>query len=132
LLQQILELFEEEIRAEDRSPGTYDNVGGDAYNQTLSEARAKAIVTGSLNMGSPATGLRQRIGKTRPIAITQPTRGSENRRVEIADPNCAAHGSSLERLAAVFQKSGFSRLVSGYEMASESSRSILSSVYGDF
>jgi outer membrane protein OmpA-like peptidoglycan-associated protein len=69
-------------------------VGGDAYNQTLSEARAKAIVTWLTQHGIAGARLTAKgFGKTRPIADNATDAGrAKNRRVEIADPNCAAAG----------------------------------------
>jgi len=70
------------------------NVGGDAYNQTLSEARAKAIVAWLTQHGIAADRLTDKgFGKTRPIADNTTDAGrAKNRRVEIADPNCTAAG----------------------------------------
>ena len=45
VLQQILDLMKKNPAQKIEIQGHTDNVGGDAYNQTLSEARAKAIVT---------------------------------------------------------------------------------------
>ena len=45
VLQQILDLLKRSPTLKIEVQGHTDNLGGDAYNQTLSEARAKAIVT---------------------------------------------------------------------------------------
>jgi len=74
--------------------GHTDNVGGDAYNQTLSEARAQGYRhLAHTAWDSPANGLTAKgFGKTKPIADNATDAGrAKNRRVEIADPNCAAH-----------------------------------------
>jgi len=68
-------------------------VGGDAYNQTLSEARAKAIVTWLTQHGIARQADSQGLWQDRPIAENATDAGrAKNRRVEIADPNCAAAG----------------------------------------
>ncbi len=71
--------------------GHTDNVGNDAYNQTLSEARAKAVVTWLTQHGVAADRLSSKgYGKTKPIADNGSDEGrARNRRVEIADPRCS-------------------------------------------
>ena len=93
VLQQILDLLKKNPTQKIEVQGHTDNVGGDAYNQTLSEARAKAIVVWLTQHGIAANRLTARgFGKTRPIAENTTDIGrAKNRRVEIADPNCAAH-----------------------------------------
>jgi len=91
VLQQILDLMKKNPTQKIEVQGHTDNVGGDAYNQTLSEARAKAIVTWLTQHGITADRLTAKgFGKTRPIADNATDAGrAKNRRVEIADPNCA-------------------------------------------
>ena len=70
--------------------GHTDNVGGDDYNQKLSEARAKSVMTW-LTQHSVAAGrmTAKGYGKTRPIADNNTDEGRmKNRRVEIADLSC--------------------------------------------
>jgi OOP family OmpA-OmpF porin len=71
--------------------GHTDNVGNDAYNQTLSDARANAVVTWLTQHGVAADRLTAKgYGKTRPVADNGSDEGrAKNRRVEIADPNCS-------------------------------------------
>ena len=75
--------------------GHTDNVGNDAYNQTLSEARAKAVVTWLTQHGVAADRLTAKgYGKTKPVADNGSDDGrAKNRRVEIADPRCSPKGS---------------------------------------
>jgi OmpA-OmpF porin, OOP family len=75
--------------------GHTDNVGTDAYNQTLSEARAKAVVTWLTQHGVPADRLTAKgYGKTKPVADNGSDEGrAKNRRVEIADPRCSPKGN---------------------------------------
>ena len=93
VLQQILDLLKKNPSQKIEVQGHTDNVGGDAYNQTLSEARAKAIVTWLTQHGIAADRLTAKgLGKARPIADNATDAGrAKNRRVEIADPNCVAH-----------------------------------------
>src|SRR5271157_3920888 len=93
VLQQILDLLKKSPKLKIEVQGHTDNVGGDAYNQTLSESRAKAIVTWLTQHGIAGDRLTAKgFGKTRPIADNATDAGrAKNRRVEIADPNCAAH-----------------------------------------
>ncbi|MDQ6758932.1 MAG: OmpA family protein [Acidobacteriota bacterium] len=65
--------------------GHTDSVGGDAYNQTLSEQRAKAVqdylVAQGLNGGSVTA---KGFGKTMPVADNNTAAGRQrNRRVEL-------------------------------------------------
>ena len=72
--------------------GHTDNVGNDTYNQKLSEDRAHSVVVWLTAHGVAADRLTSKgYGRTMPIAdnSTEPGR-AKNRRVEIADPRCAA------------------------------------------
>jgi flagellar motor protein MotB len=75
--------------------GHTDNVGNDAYNQTLSEARAKSVVTWLTQHGVAADRLTAKgYGKTKPVADNGSDEGrAKNRRVEIADSGCVAKGN---------------------------------------
>jgi outer membrane protein OmpA-like peptidoglycan-associated protein len=75
--------------------GHTDNVGNDAYNQTLSEARAKAVMTWLTQHGVAADRLTAKgYGKTKPVADNGSDEGrAKNRRVEIADPGCSPKGN---------------------------------------
>jgi outer membrane protein OmpA-like peptidoglycan-associated protein len=70
--------------------GHTDNVGADAYNQTLSEARARSVVTWLTQHQVSAARLTARgYGKTEPVADNNSDEGRmRNRRVEIADLKC--------------------------------------------
>ncbi len=72
--------------------GHTDNVGSDAYNQPLSEARARSVVAWLTQHGVTPDRLSARgYGKTRPVASNATDAGrAQNRRVEIADPACKA------------------------------------------
>jgi outer membrane protein OmpA-like peptidoglycan-associated protein len=75
--------------------GHTDNVGNDAYNQTLSEARAKAVVKWLTEHGvTPDRLTAKGYGKTKPVADNGSDDGrAKNRRVEIADPRCSPKGN---------------------------------------
>jgi OmpA-OmpF porin, OOP family len=64
--------------------------GTDAYNQTLSEARAKSVMTWLTQHGVAAARMTSKgYGKTMPVADNATDEGRiKNRRVEIADPRC--------------------------------------------
>lgn len=70
--------------------GHTDNVGGDAYNQSLSEARAHSVMVWLNEHGVAAARMTAKgYGKTMPVADNSTDDGrAKNRRVEIADPNC--------------------------------------------
>jgi outer membrane protein OmpA-like peptidoglycan-associated protein len=69
--------------------GHTDNVGTDAYNQTLSEARARSVMQWFVSKGIAATRLTAKgYGKGQPVADNDTDAGrARNRRVELA---CAA------------------------------------------
>lgn len=75
--------------------GHTDNVGNDAHNQTLSEARAKAVVTWLTQHGVAADRLSAKgYGKTKPVADNGSDEGrAKNRRVEIFNPACSPKGN---------------------------------------
>jgi outer membrane protein OmpA-like peptidoglycan-associated protein len=70
--------------------GHTDDVGGDAYNQTLSEARARSVIAWLAQHGIAAARMTAKgYGNTMPIADNKTDEGRmKNRRVEIADPRC--------------------------------------------
>ena len=92
VLRKILDLLKKTPALKLEIQGHTDNVGNDAYNQTLSEARAKAVVTWLTQNGVAAARLTAKgYGKTRPIADNATDAGrAKNRRVEIAQPGCTA------------------------------------------
>jgi OOP family OmpA-OmpF porin len=71
--------------------GHTDNVGTDAYNQTLSEARAAAVDAWLTQHGIAGGRLSAKgYGKTVPVADNRTDEGrAKNRRVEISNPACA-------------------------------------------
>lgn len=89
-LQQVLALLKKSPALNIEVQGHTDNVGTDAYNQTLSESRAAAVVTWLTQHGIVSTRLTAKgYGKTRPVADNGTDVGrAKNRRVEIADPRC--------------------------------------------
>ena len=70
--------------------GHTDNVGGDEYNQKLSNARAASVAAWFAAHGIAAAGLSSRgYGRTKPIADNNSPEGrAKNRRVEISRTNC--------------------------------------------
>jgi len=91
-LQQVATLLTANASLNVEVQGHTDNVGADAYNQTLSEARAKSVMTWLTQHGVAATRMTAKgYGKTMPIADNNTDEGRQkNRRVEIADPRCKA------------------------------------------
>ncbi len=73
--------------------GHTDNVGTDTYNQTLSEDRARSVMTWLTQHGVAAARMTAKgYGKTMPVADNKSDEGRmKNRRVEIADPSCKPH-----------------------------------------
>lgn len=65
--------------------GHTDNIGSDAYNQTLSEKRAGAVLDYLSNNGVPSTNITARgLGKSDPVADNKTPAGRKlNRRVEM-------------------------------------------------
>ena len=65
--------------------GHTDSTGSDAFNQTLSESRARTVMNYLISRGVPASRLRsQGFGETMPVASNDTAEGRQrNRRVEI-------------------------------------------------
>ncbi|MEN9925339.1 MAG: hypothetical protein RL268_1465 [Pseudomonadota bacterium] len=65
--------------------GHTDSTGSDAFNQTLSESRARTVMNYLISRGVPAARLRsQGFGETMPVASNDTADGrARNRRVEI-------------------------------------------------
>lgn len=65
--------------------GHTDSTGSDAYNQTLSESRARTVMNYLVSQGVPAARVRsQGFGETMPVASNDTAEGrAKNRRVEI-------------------------------------------------
>jgi outer membrane protein OmpA-like peptidoglycan-associated protein len=92
VLQQVANVLSANKALKLEVQGHTDNVGNDAYNQTLSEARARSVVAWLTHHGVAADRLSSKgYGKTRPVATNTTDEGrAKNRRVEIADPACAS------------------------------------------
>jgi len=90
VLRQVAVLLTQDPALKLEIQGHTDNVGSDAYNQPLSEARARAVVTWLTQQRVAPGRLAPRgYGKTRPIATNATDEGrAQNRRVEIANPAC--------------------------------------------
>jgi outer membrane protein OmpA-like peptidoglycan-associated protein len=90
VLQKVADLLSKDPALKVEVQGHTDNVGGDAYNQTLSEARARAVMDWLVKHGVAAGRLTAKgYGKTRPVADNGSDEGrAKNRRVEIANPSC--------------------------------------------
>jgi len=91
VLQRVLAFLQKDPTLKLEVQGHTDNVGGDDYNQTLSEARANAVLTWLVQHGVAANRLSFKgYGKTMPVASNDTDEGrARNRRVEIAKPGCA-------------------------------------------
>ncbi len=65
--------------------GHTDSVGGDSYNQTLSEQRGESVRGYLTHEGMPAASVTSKgFGKTQPVSSNDTAKGrQENRRVEI-------------------------------------------------
>jgi outer membrane protein OmpA-like peptidoglycan-associated protein len=92
VLQKVADLLAKDPTLKLEVQGHTDNVGGDAYNQTLSEARARAVMDWLARHGTAASRLSAKgYGKTLPVADNNTDEGrAKNRRVEIANPQCVA------------------------------------------
>lgn len=83
-LEQLLQLMQENPRMEIQIIGHTDDIGTSAYNQDLSERRAKAVRQYLLNQGIDKNRITfTGFGNTRPIASNKTEEGRRrNRRVE--------------------------------------------------
>ena len=65
--------------------GNTDSVGGDVYNQGLSERRAESVQSYLAEQGVPASSMTAKgLGKTQPVATNNTAEGrQQNRRVEL-------------------------------------------------
>ena len=90
VLRQVAALLTQDPTLKLEIQGHTDNVGSDAYNQPLSEARAHSVVIWLTQHSVAPTRLGARgYGKMRPIATNATDEGrAQNRRGEIADPAC--------------------------------------------
>ena len=69
VLQKVADLLSKDPALKVEVQGHTDNVGSDAYNQTLSEARARAVMDWLIKHGVPAGRLTAKgYGKTMPVA----------------------------------------------------------------
>jgi outer membrane protein OmpA-like peptidoglycan-associated protein len=93
VLQTVLALLHKDVTLKLDVQGHTDNVGDDAYNQTLSEARAKSVMAWLTAHGIAGARLSFKgFGKTVPVASNDSDEGrAKNRRVEIAKPGCQGH-----------------------------------------
>lgn len=91
VLQQVLALVQGRPQMHAEIQGHTDNVGGDNYNQKLSESRARAVVEWLRKHGIDASRLSATgYGRKSPVADNGTDEGrARNRRVEIADRDCA-------------------------------------------
>ena len=90
ILRQVAALMAQDAALNLEIQGHTDNVGSDAYNQPLSEARAHSVVVWLNGHGvGPGRLTARGYGKTRPVASNATEEGrAQNRRVEIANPAC--------------------------------------------
>jgi len=90
VLQRVLAFANKDAAIKVEVQGHTDNVGGDTYNQQLSEARSKSVVGWLVEHGVAANRLSFKgFGKTRPVVSNDNDEGrAKNRRVEIARPGC--------------------------------------------
>ncbi|MEO5624375.1 MAG: OmpA family protein [Dokdonella sp.] len=91
VLQRVLVFLQKDPTLKLEVQGHTDNVGGDDYNQKLSDARASAVVTWLVQHGVAANRLSFKgYGKTMPVVSNDTDEGrARNRRVELAKPGCA-------------------------------------------
>jgi len=93
-LRQVLGILNADKALKLEVQGHTDNVGTPAYNQTLSEARARSVMAWLTQHGVAADRLTAKgYGLTMPVADNKNDEGrAKNRRVEIADPRCKPQG----------------------------------------
>jgi outer membrane protein OmpA-like peptidoglycan-associated protein len=85
-LGQVFEMLKREPALRIRVEGHTDATNSDAYNQDLSERRARAVVQWLVDKGVPPNRLQSKgFGRTKPVASNETTQGRGlNRRVEIS------------------------------------------------
>jgi outer membrane protein OmpA-like peptidoglycan-associated protein len=90
VLQQVDTLLVNDPALKLEIQGHTDNVGSEAYNQRLSQARARSVVAWLVHgKVAPSRLTAHGYGKTRPVASNDTDAGrAQNRRVEIANPAC--------------------------------------------
>jgi outer membrane protein OmpA-like peptidoglycan-associated protein len=89
-LQQITALLQADPPLKIEVQGHTDNVGGDDYNQKLSQGRADAVKAWLVAHAIPAERITTRgYGRQQPVAGNDTDEGrARNRRVEIAKADC--------------------------------------------
>jgi OOP family OmpA-OmpF porin len=89
-LQKIVTLLQQDAPLKIEVQGHTDNVGGDDYNQKLSQGRADAVKTWLVAHGTTADRVTTRgYGRQQPIADNTSDEGrAKNRRVEVAKAGC--------------------------------------------
>jgi OOP family OmpA-OmpF porin len=90
VLERVHELMTKDAALKLEVQGHTDNIGTDAYNQTLSESRAAAVDAWLTQHGIAGGRLSSKgYGKTVPVADNGTDEGrAKNRRVEIFNPAC--------------------------------------------
>ncbi len=90
VLGDVLDFLKRDAALKLEVQGHTDNVGGDDYNQKLSEARAQSVLAWLAAHGVDKARLSFKgYGKTHPVATNDTDEGrAKNRRVEIAKPGC--------------------------------------------
>jgi OOP family OmpA-OmpF porin len=90
VLERVHELMAKDAALKLEVQGHTDNIGTDAYNQTLSESRAAAVDAWLTQHGIAGARLSSKgYGKTVPVADNGTDEGrAKNRRVEIFNPAC--------------------------------------------
>jgi outer membrane protein OmpA-like peptidoglycan-associated protein len=94
VLWQALALLKKRGSLQVEVQGYTDDVGTDAYNQTLSDSRAAAVVAWLTQHGIAAKRLTSKgYGKAKPVTDNGNDEGrAMNRRIEIADTRCVPKG----------------------------------------
>jgi OmpA-OmpF porin, OOP family len=90
MLQRVQAFLQKDPALKLEVQGHTDNVGGDDYNQKLSDARSRSVLAWIVQHGVAADRLSFKgYGKTHPVATNDTDEGrARNRRVEIARPGC--------------------------------------------